>query len=119
MRQQGKEVGSPHVAVKVEICPTTVLQAGTPRGEKRQEVAGVHGAVGVHVAATAGIVGRQMDVRGALDKLTDDQRELVALKFIQGLSNADIAEVTGRRPGAIRALQFRALCALRDILRGK
>ena len=39
-----------------------------------------------------------------------------ALKFIQGLSNAEIAEITGRSPEAIRVLQFRALMALRKTL---
>jgi RNA polymerase sigma-70 factor (ECF subfamily) len=56
---------------------------------------------------------RRMDLKAAISTLTDDQRELVTLKFIQGLSNAEIAEVTGRSPEALRALQFRALMALR------
>ncbi|NIA21724.1 MAG: sigma-70 family RNA polymerase sigma factor, partial [Anaerolineaceae bacterium] len=61
-------------------------------------------------------VGRQLDLQQAIAKLTDDQRELVTLKFIQGLGNEDICEITGRKPGALRALQFRALSTLRDIL---
>jgi RNA polymerase sigma-70 factor (ECF subfamily) len=61
-------------------------------------------------------VARQEELQGALAQLTDEQRELVTLKFIQGLSNEEVGEVTGRRPGAVRALQFRALSALRDIL---
>ena len=55
------------------------------------------------------IVGRQMDIRRAIAQLTDDQRELITLKFIQGLSNDEISEITGRAQGAIRGLQFRAL----------
>ncbi len=64
----------------------------------------------------ADIVGSQIDIYNAIVKLTTDQREFVTLKFIQGLSNADIAEITGRSEGAIRGLQFRALSALRLIL---
>ena len=61
-------------------------------------------------------VARRLDVADALAQLTDAQRELVTLKFMQGLSNADIAEATGRTPGAVRILQFRALSVLRRLL---
>lgn len=59
---------------------------------------------------------RRIDLAEAIAKLTDDQRELVTYKFIQGFSNDLISRITGRTPGAIRALQFRALAALRRIL---
>ena len=68
------------------------------------------------LADPAVAVARQEDLRVAVAQLTDEQRELVTLKFIEGLSNEEVAEVTGRKPGAIRALQFRAFSALRDIL---
>jgi len=58
-------------------------------------------------------VGLRIDLESAIAQLTDDQRELVTLKFIQGLSNTEIGAVTGRKPEAIRVLQFRALSALR------
>lgn len=61
-------------------------------------------------------VARQIDVERAIGKLTDEQKELVTLKFLQGLSNAEIGEITGRKPAAIRGLQFRALSSLRRIL---
>ncbi len=61
---------------------------------------------------------RRLDIENAISALTEDQREFITLKFIQGLSNAEIGEITGRTPEAIRALQFRALCALRDLLGG-
>ena len=59
-------------------------------------------------------VERRADLLEALAGLTDEQRELITLKFIQGLSNSDIAKITGRTTDAIRALQFRALSALRE-----
>jgi RNA polymerase sigma-70 factor (ECF subfamily) len=67
----------------------------------------------------AEVVSRQMDIHDAMARLTNDQRELIILKFIQGLSNADIAQITGRSEGAIRGLQFRALSALRLIFNGE
>ncbi len=62
---------------------------------------------------------RRMDLRSAMGQLTDDQRELLVLKFVQGLSNDEIVETTGRTRGAVRALQFRALSALRGMLGGE
>jgi RNA polymerase sigma-70 factor (ECF subfamily) len=59
----------------------------------------------------------RLDLADALEHLTDEQREVVTLKFIEGLSNAQIEEATGRSPEAVRALQFRALAALRTLLK--
>ena len=61
-------------------------------------------------------VGRKLDLEQAAEQLTADQRQVVALKFTQGLSTDELAEIMGRTPGAVRVLQFRALAALREIL---
>lgn len=64
--------------------------------------------------ALAGIEGA--DLRRALDRLTDDQQEIVLLRFLQGLHIAEVAQITGRTEGAVKALQFRALKALAKVL---
>ena len=61
---------------------------------------------------------RRIDMQDAITQLTDEQREFISYKFVLGFTNSEIAEVTGRRPGAVRALQFRAVRALREILSG-
>ena len=40
----------------------------------------------------------------------------MTLKFLQGLSTAEVAEATGRTPEGARALQFRASPTLRQAL---
>jgi RNA polymerase sigma-70 factor (ECF subfamily) len=55
-------------------------------------------------------------VRQALFSLTDAQREVIVLKFLEGMSNAEVAEITGKSVGAVKALQHRALDALREQL---
>ncbi len=52
----------------------------------------------------------------ALRQLTDDQQNVIVLKFVQGLSNAEIAKVLGKTEGAIKALQRRALESLARLL---
>ena len=53
----------------------------------------------------------------ALRQLTDDQQDVIVLKFMQGLSNIEIARVLGKTEGAVKALQWRALEALARILK--
>lgn len=54
----------------------------------------------------------------ALTTLTDDQREVVVLRFVADLSLDDVARITGRKVGAVKALQHRALSTLARQLRG-
>ncbi len=51
-------------------------------------------------------------LRNAMQELTVDQQEVVTLKFIAGYSTDEIARKMGKRAGAVRALQMRALQAL-------
>jgi RNA polymerase sigma-70 factor, ECF subfamily len=55
-------------------------------------------------------------VAAALAELTDDQREVIELRFFAGLSVAEAAAAMGRQEGTIRGLQFRAIGALRRAL---
>jgi RNA polymerase sigma-70 factor (ECF subfamily) len=58
------------------------------------------------------IVERQFTYRrlqGALRELTDEQRQVVVLRFVQGLDIKQIAYVMGKPEGAIKSLQHRAL----------
>lgn len=58
----------------------------------------------------------QERLRQALDALTEDQRHVIVLKFIEGLRNSEVAEILGKTEGAINALQYRALRTLRQVL---
>ncbi len=57
------------------------------------------------------------DLRKMLDFLTDEQKEVIILRFIEGNTNEEVAKITNKSVGAIKALQFRALTALREILK--
>lgn len=52
----------------------------------------------------------------SLSELTGEQRRILTLKFIEGLSTQEIAQLTGKREGAIRALQMRGLQALAALM---
>ena len=52
----------------------------------------------------------------ALEQLTKNQKEVMALRFGAGLSTAETARVVGKSEGAVKALQHSALVALRKRL---
>lgn len=52
----------------------------------------------------------------AIRRLPEERQQLLVLKFIDNLSNAEIGEVMGRTEGAIKSLYHRTLLALRDDL---
>ncbi len=58
----------------------------------------------------------QQELLGVIDCLPSNQRRVVILKFIEGFDNREIARTMGKREGAIRALQMRALATLRKEL---
>lgn len=56
------------------------------------------------------------DVRALLACLSEDQREVMVLRLVAGLRTAEIAEVTGRHPEAVKGLAKRAIARLREVL---
>jgi RNA polymerase sigma factor (sigma-70 family) len=58
-------------------------------------------------------IGERERVEALLANLTDEQREVLLMRIVAGLSVEETAQVLGRRPGAIRALQHRGLTRLR------
>ena len=50
----------------------------------------------------------------AFSKLPADDREVLWLRFGQGLTSGEVAKVVGKRPGAVRMQQMRALQVLSE-----
>jgi RNA polymerase sigma-70 factor (ECF subfamily) len=53
----------------------------------------------------------------AVRQLAPDRQQLLILKYVQHLSNAEVAQIMGRTEGAIKSLYHRTLNALRDELK--
>lgn len=56
------------------------------------------------------------EVQAFMNKLREDYRTVLELRFLGGLSPEETAQVMGRSEGAIRVLQHRALAALAKLL---
>lgn len=46
--------------------------------------------------------------------LPDDRQQLLILKFVEHMSNAEIGQIMGRTEGAVKSLYHRTLLAIRD-----
>jgi RNA polymerase sigma-70 factor, ECF subfamily len=58
----------------------------------------------------------QDKMRAALRRLNGEQRQVIALRFLEGWENEEVAAALNKPPGAIRAIQHRAIENLRKIL---
>lgn len=50
----------------------------------------------------------------AIRRLPEDRQQLIILKFVDHLSNAEIGQIMGRTEGAIKSLYHRTLLSIRD-----
>jgi len=65
------------------------------------------------------IVERRARLFGAVDKLPEDQRRVILMRFAEEKNIREIAGELGRSEGAVKQLQFRALENLRNRLNEK
>jgi RNA polymerase sigma-70 factor (ECF subfamily) len=52
----------------------------------------------------------------AIRRLPPERQQLLILKFVERMSNAEVGKVMGRSEGAVKSLYFRTLISLRDEL---
>jgi len=55
----------------------------------------------------------QLRVRKVIDGLSPDQRDVMLLRVLSGLTLAETAGVLGKSVGAVKALQVRAVARIR------
>jgi RNA polymerase sigma-70 factor (ECF subfamily) len=74
---------------------------------------------GPHPEAVAVASEEQRHLIEAVRRLPEDRQQLLILKFVERLSNAEIGVIMGRTEGAIKSLYHRTLNTLRDELAGE
>lgn len=68
---------------------------------------------------TASLKEQSSLIRECLTELTNDQREVVTLRFIEDLSTHEVAEILGKKETAVRQLQVRGLRTLSKVFKQK
>lgn len=56
------------------------------------------------------------EIKKAVNKLPDEQKQVLILKFAMGLSNNEVTEVLGKSEASIKTLQISSLVALKKLL---
>lgn len=74
------------------------------------------GVIAADPARLAGLADEARRLRAAVGALSVDRRQVIVLRFVDGLSAREIGEVLGRSEGAVRVLQHRALRDLAALL---
>ena len=57
-----------------------------------------------------------VELAEALSKLKEDEREVVLLSIVSGLSSNEVADLTGLAPGSVRSKLSRSLSKMREFL---
>ena len=61
-------------------------------------------------------IAQRLLIKGALEKLNEDQRAILNLRIIKGYSVSETAKLVGKTESAVRTSQYRALQALSRLL---
>src|SRR5215213_8158221 len=114
-RWQGRDFGAWLMTIARNLC-TDHFKAGRTRLEPTTEDMRVHddAAEGPEDAVLSGLTNEVL--LGGLRQLSDEQRDCLIMRFLQGLSIAETAEVLGRSEGAIKQLQLRGVRNLAKLM---
>ena len=77
---------------------------------------GVERRVALRLARDEAVFDAVDELKDALAALPTRQRAVIVLRYYEGLSEAEIAELLGCRPGTVKSLAHRGLAALRGVL---
>ncbi|HET9840937.1 MAG TPA: sigma-70 family RNA polymerase sigma factor, partial [Nocardioides sp.] len=114
-RWQGRDFGAWLMTIARNLC-TDHYKAGRTRLEQTTDDMGVHddATEGPENAVLAGLTNEVL--LDGLRQLSDEQRDCLIMRFLQGLSIAETAEVLGRSEGAVKQLQLRGVRNLAKLI---
>ncbi|MGA8846670.1 MAG: sigma-70 family RNA polymerase sigma factor [Nocardioides sp.] len=114
-RWQGKDFGAWLMTIARNLA-TDHFKAGRTRLEMTTEDMGEHDAVteGPEAAVLAGLTNELL--LESLTRLPVEQRDCLVMRFLQGMSIAETAEVLGRSDGAVKQLQLRGVRNLAKLM---
>jgi RNA polymerase sigma-70 factor (ECF subfamily) len=114
-RWQGKDFGAWLMTIARNLC-TDHFKAGRTRLELTTEDMGAHddATESPENEVLAGLTNEVL--LGGLRQLSDEQRDCLIMRFLQGLSIAETAKVLGRSEGAVKQLQLRGVRNLAKLI---
>ena len=58
-------------------------------------------------------------LRKTLNKLNEEQKEVIVLRFIEGYTTKEVAEIMNKSVDSIKSLQYRAVVKIRELLESR
>ncbi len=108
-RWQGKDFGAWLMTIARNLC-TDHFKAGRTRLELTTDDMGLHDDAADGGPEDTVLAGLAHEVLlDGLRQLSDEQRDCLIMRFLQGLSIAETAAVLGRSEGAVKQLQLRGV----------
>lgn len=105
--------GRPLLAWLYRIAHNLVSDHLRKQGRESEAIREALVLAAIHDPGPASEVADRESVRAALEQLTEDQRELIALRYFADATTAEIAATMAKSEPAVYSLEVRALAALR------
>ncbi len=114
---QGRDVGAWFVTIARNLIADH-YKSGRYRLELTTDDVAESGAAPVQVGPEAEVLEAMQNkvLLEAVKQLNAEQQECIVLRFLQGLSVSETAQIMGKNDGAIKALQYRAIRTLGRLL---
>ena len=110
---------SRHIAVQKRSVGREARWSASLSDQSVMQLAGMLAAPGSSPSAHVAAQELREKVRSALDDLPDMDREVLTLRYLEQLSTAEIAEITGTTKEAVKARHFRAVQRLQRLLQNE
>ncbi len=116
---QGRDIGAWFVTIARNIVFDHMKSARhrletTTAETVEAPIVGADAAPGTEAAVLAALQSQRL--MRAVAQLGDEQRECIVLRFVQGMSVSETAEIMGKKDGAIKAMQHRAIRKLAELI---
>ena len=111
--------GSPFAAWLYRIASNAIADQAKRKGREVNDQLNLSSESSTATALALEEVERRARTFSAVDKLPEDQRRVIVMRFADEKSIREIADELGRSEGAVKQLQFRALENLRNRLNEK
>ena len=72
-----------------------------------------------HIVETLDLDIATKEILGAMEELSEDQRQVLRLKLLEDLDNEEISAVVGKPSGTIRVIQHRAIMQVKKLVKSK
>jgi RNA polymerase sigma-70 factor (ECF subfamily) len=117
VHEQGRDIGAWLITIARNLVLDHVKSAHYRLSVPTEEIVEAHLEQAGDTTAAAVLAGiDQRALFEAVRRLSPEQQESIVLRFFQGLSLAETAEIMGRNAGAVKALQHRGMQRLYVLL---